>query len=184
MAAKTRNALFSTFGEATLPPINTNASPVEISEWKKMPEVANCFKKLFEKSSNEKEEELVLARIIKKVFRKKCSNVEMAFVIVICKHILNPKYPKLKLGSKTIKREVRIYLVSFITFLLKISNDIFYLLILFIFLRKNLIMKSRCYLDPKMRAKITVKMKAKVKMKMKAKAKVEVKMKKNNMYFE
>jgi hypothetical protein len=117
LAAKTRDSLFSTFGEATLPLINTNASPVEITEWKKRPEVANCFKKLFEKSSNMKEEQLILTQIIKKVFKRKYSNVEMAFVIVVCKHILNPKYPKLKLGAKAMKREVKIYLVSFMTVL-------------------------------------------------------------------
>ena len=69
---------------------------------------------------------LVLIRIISKVLSKGYSNVEIAFVVAICVNILNPKYGKLKLNSKPMKRKVKYYLVSFITFVLKINNDIFY----------------------------------------------------------
>lgn len=100
-----------------MPPINTNASPIEISEWKKKPEVENCYKKLFINSNNKEEEPLILTRIVQRVFKKKCSTNEMSFVVAVCSYVLNPKYQNLKLKEKTIKRKVKIYSVSFIIFL-------------------------------------------------------------------
>ena len=38
LASKTRESIFSTYGELTLPSININANPSEIAEWKKSPE--------------------------------------------------------------------------------------------------------------------------------------------------
>jgi len=49
LASKTRESIFATFGETNLPLINTNASSLEISKWKKKMEVSNCYKRLFEK---------------------------------------------------------------------------------------------------------------------------------------
>jgi hypothetical protein len=111
LASKTREAIFAIFGEANLPPINTNASSSEISKWKKK-EVSNCYKRLFERIDNKENSPLVLTRIIGKVLNKKSSNVEKAFVVVICMSILNPKDSKLKLSTKTMKRRVKYYLVG------------------------------------------------------------------------
>lgn len=104
--------MFTTFGEKNLPPINTNAQPSEILKWKRKPEVANCYKNLFEKMDNNEDSPLTLTRIIQRVFKKDYSDVEMAFVVVICVSILNPKYGKLKLATKTMKRKIKSYLVS------------------------------------------------------------------------
>jgi hypothetical protein len=117
LAAKTRDALFSIFGEATLPLINTNAGPTEISEWKRRREVADCYKRLTTESNSLKKEQLTtLTGIIQRVFKSEYSDVEVAFVIAVCTFILNPKCDKLKLSEKTIKRKVKVYMVSFITF--------------------------------------------------------------------
>ena len=124
LASKTRSAIFATFGDKELPTINTNASSAEISKWKKTPEVATCYKKLFERTdSNNDESPLLLTLIVQKVFKKKVSAMETVFVTVVCIDTLNPKYTKLKLSSKSMKRKVKYYLVSFIILL---YNNIFY----------------------------------------------------------
>src|SRR5205814_7647964 len=117
LASKTREAIFSIFGETNLPPINTNASSSEISRWKQKEEVSNCYKRLFEKIDNKENSPLVLTRIIGKVLHKNSSTVEMAFVVVICMGILDPKNGKLKFSSKTMKQKIKYYLVGFITYL-------------------------------------------------------------------
>ena len=117
MASKTREAIFLIFGETNLPPINTNASSSEISRWKQKEEVSNCYKRLFEKIDNKENSLLVLTRIIGKVLHKNSSTVEMAFVVVICMGILDPKNGKLKFSSKTMKQKIKYYLVGFITYL-------------------------------------------------------------------
>ena len=117
MASKTREAIFSIFGETNLPPINTNASSSEISRWKQKEEVSNCYKRLFEKIDNKENSPLVLTRIIGKVLHKNSSTVETAFVVVICMGILDPKNGKLKFSSKTMKQKIKYYLVGFITYL-------------------------------------------------------------------
>ena len=117
MASKTREAIFSIFGETNLPPINTNASSSEISRWKQKEEVSNCYKRLFEKIDNKENSPLVLTRIISKVLHKNSSTVETAFVVVICMGILDLKNGKLKFSSKTMKQKIKYYLVGFITYL-------------------------------------------------------------------
>lgn len=114
LASKTRDSIFAVFGEKNLPPINSNAKPLEISNWKKSLEVSNCYEMLFKKIDDNEKSPLVLTRIIQKVLRtKEYSNVQMAFVIVICLSILNPKYGKLKLAANAMKRRVKFYLVKF-----------------------------------------------------------------------
>lgn len=117
LASKTREAIFATFGENNLPPINTNASSSEIARWKEKEEVANSFKRLFDKMDEKENSPLVLTRIVGKVLNKKSSPIEMAFVVVICMGILDPNNGKLKFSSKTMKQKVNYYLVSFITYL-------------------------------------------------------------------
>jgi len=117
LASKTREAIFSIFGETNLPLINTNASSSEISRWKQKEEVSNCYKRLFEKIDNKENSPLVLTRIIGKVLHKNSSTVETAFVVIICMGILDPKNGKLKFSSKTMKQKIKYYLVGFITYL-------------------------------------------------------------------
>ena len=117
LASKTRKAIFLIFGETNLPLINTNASSSEISRWKQKEEVSNCYKRLFEKIDNKENSPLVLTQIIGKVLHKNSSTVEMAFVVVICMGILDPKNGKLKFSSKTMKQKIKYYLVGFITYL-------------------------------------------------------------------
>jgi hypothetical protein len=79
LSSRTREMIFSTYGEAYLPPINTNSSPAEIASWKKRSEVANSYKGLFRKMNREEGSPTTLCRIIQKVFSENSnySNVEV-----------------------------------------------------------------------------------------------------------
>jgi hypothetical protein len=104
--------IFALFGETELPPINTNSDPAVISEWKQKAEVAKCYDRLFKPFNNEENSPLLISNIIKKVLGSHNSNIEVAFVVVICINILNPKYKQIKLEKSTMKRQVMHYLVS------------------------------------------------------------------------
>lgn len=112
LAARTRDALFSLFGQADLPPINTNSDPTEISKWKQKPEVASCYEKLFKNSTDDENSLLYISCIIGKVLNPRSSIAEKAFVIVICINMLNPKHEQIKLEKRKTKRQVSRYIVS------------------------------------------------------------------------
>lgn len=107
--------MFATYGESKLPTIKTNAGPLEISNWKKMPEVKTSYDNLFNKmNNNDNKSPLMISRIIEKVFlEKQYSNAEMAYVIAICTTMLNPKQDTLHLNESIMKRKVNYYLVGF-----------------------------------------------------------------------
>lgn len=79
LSSRTREMIFSTYGETYLPPINTNSSPSEIAEWKKKPEVAKCYRALFRKMNNSEGSTSTLVRIVEKVLSENSnySNVEV-----------------------------------------------------------------------------------------------------------
>lgn len=105
--------MFQIFGEKELPIIKSNESPLEITKWKKTKEVANCYKKLFE-SLDSNTERLVLDIIIDKVLPEKTKPlVQIALIIAVCTTMLNPKYEKIQLEEKMMKRKVAHFLVSF-----------------------------------------------------------------------
>jgi len=60
LASKTREAIFALFGETALPLINTNASSLEISKWKRKKEVSSCYKRLFERIDSKENSPLIL----------------------------------------------------------------------------------------------------------------------------
>jgi hypothetical protein len=95
-----------------LPLINTNARPIDIANWKGKPEVAECFKNLFENMTEEEGSPLLLTHIIETVLNKDYSKVEMAYVILVCISLLNPNCHKLKLSSNEMKYKINVYLVS------------------------------------------------------------------------
>jgi hypothetical protein len=115
LASKTREAIFATYGELKLPPIKTNSGPSEITNWKKSPEVASCYKNLFKKMNDDTNSPRVISRIIERVFlEKEYSNTEFVYVVAICKTILDPKHDSLQLKESTMKRKVKRYLVGFV----------------------------------------------------------------------
>ena len=53
--------MFATYGESNLPTIKTNASSTEISNWKRRPEVKDCYENLFkEMNSNDENSPLII----------------------------------------------------------------------------------------------------------------------------
>jgi hypothetical protein len=113
LAAKIREAIFSTYGEVNLPLINSNAGPSEITEWKKRPEVGRCFENLFKYMDDNEDSPLVITRIVEKAFLgKEYSNPEFAYAIAICKTMLNPKYDLLQMKETILKSKVKYYLVG------------------------------------------------------------------------
>jgi hypothetical protein len=113
LATKTRESLFATFGELRLPFINSNAGPQEITTWKNSSEVADCYKNLF--VTNNTDSQSTLSLIIAKIFNcKSYSNAEFAFVVAVCKILLNPKYDTLQLKEPIMKSKVKRYMVGFV----------------------------------------------------------------------
>ena len=125
LTSKIKDALFSYFGETELPAIKSSATPVEIASWKKRKEVASCYKKLFEPSSDDISD-LVLVKIMERIFFKRedsIPNVQMAYAIAVCTTVLNPKYENIKLEKDAMKDQVTCYLVGFCKFVnCKLSN--------------------------------------------------------------
>ena len=68
LSMKVKTSIFKTF-ENKLPPINGNASSVEITDWKKNLAVSDCYKNLFKEIEGTSEKYIV--RIIKNVWPKK-----------------------------------------------------------------------------------------------------------------
>ena len=113
MATKIRDAIFATFGEVNLPLINSNASPLEITKWKKRPEVFRCFESLFKNMDENGNSPLVITRIVERAFLgKEYSNPEFAYAIAICKTMLNPKHDALQMKETILKSKVKYYLVG------------------------------------------------------------------------
>ena len=113
MATKIREAIFATFGEVNLPLINSNASPLEITKWKKRPEVSKCFENLFKKMDDNENSSLVITHIVERAFLgKEYSNPEFAYAIAICKTMLNPKHDALQMKETILKSKVKYYMVG------------------------------------------------------------------------
>jgi len=56
-----------------------------------------------------------ISRIIEKVFLgKDYSDVEFAYVVAVCKSVLNPKHNVLQLKETTMKSKVKRYMVGFV----------------------------------------------------------------------
>ena len=109
LAGRARETLFAHFGSTVLPPINNNATALEISKWKNLPEVAACYKKLF----NEKNDFAPLAKILEKVLGKDSPTNHMAFVMALYSVMLDPNSEGIHASENSMKKKMNKYLVSF-----------------------------------------------------------------------
>lgn len=116
LTSKIKEAIFSVFGEANLPPISMNASPAEINKWKRNPSIAKCYRMLPE-PINEFEDEQVtyLLRITERVFvdPKKTSDILIAYAMSVCETFLNPENEHIQVTESIIKEAFEKNLVSF-----------------------------------------------------------------------
>ena len=126
---KARDAIFVTYGELNLPSIKTNASPLEISNWKKSLEVNASYKKLFKRMNDNNNSLLTISFIIERVFlEKEYTNVELAYVVAVCETTLNPNNDSLQLNESIMTNKINHYLVGFVICYIQIN--IFYQLTL------------------------------------------------------
>ena len=102
------------FGEAQLPPINTNASLAEIQSWKKSNKLKECQVKLFA-PIKEGERTTHLTRILDKVWGpKERTSLQRAYTTAICKILLNPKIKNIQISENIVKLHMNKILVSFL----------------------------------------------------------------------
>lgn len=93
-----------------------NASPAEISRWKRNPAVKKCHDQLLEPINRFDDEELMfMVRIMEKVFinPKKASNVSIAYVMSVCDIFLDPTNEYIQITESIIKEKFEENLVSF-----------------------------------------------------------------------
>ena len=108
--------MFSVFGEAQLPPINTNASLAEIQSWKKSKKLKECQVKLFA-LIKEGEQTTHLTRILDKVWgSKEKTHLQTAYTTTICNILLNPKIEHIQISETVVKLQMKKILVSFRNF--------------------------------------------------------------------
>lgn len=121
--------------------MKSNAGPLEIAKWKRLPEVSKCYEKLFKKmDDNEENSPLIITRIVEKAFlRKDYSNTEFAYAIAICKIILNPKDDTLQMKESIIKSKVKYYLVGLFLY---VQVNIFYQLTLVFLIKRIRLIKN------------------------------------------
>lgn len=116
LTSKTKDAIFSVYGEANLPSISVNASPAEISKWKRDPAVKKCYDQLLEPINKYDDETLTfMVRIMEKVFTdpNKASNVLMAYAMSVCNIFLDPTNEHIQITESIIKEQFEENLVSF-----------------------------------------------------------------------
>lgn len=92
----------------------TNSTKLEeVSEWKKLPTVKECYKCIF-KPINENDSETYMTRIINQVWGESCEipNVHVAWAIAITQIILNPNNCYVKINEDIIKEQFEKNLVS------------------------------------------------------------------------
>jgi hypothetical protein len=118
MVQKIKSAIFSTFGEDSLPSINTNATIKEIMDWKKTKEVKNAFKLLHKKINDDGDEETPTwcNKILQKAFPNpaKKEKTLLAFAVGAIEILLDPDGGGIRVKDEIMKLKIRKYVVSFI----------------------------------------------------------------------
>src|SRR2546421_1207984 len=109
LTSKIKDAMHRVF--PTPPPVNTNSTPSEISNWKTNAEVVRCHEILFKHDSLDGSATF-MSKIIDKVWpiKKKAPKVHIAYAISVCEFILNPKNKKIQISEFPIKHKILKYL--------------------------------------------------------------------------
>jgi hypothetical protein len=96
-----------------LPTINNNASAIEIAQWKKKNQVAECYKKVFDMKNKQTP---ILLQLFEKVFAGNDDPpiVHMAFVMALYTVILDPNSQSIQVTENIMKTKMNNYMVSFI----------------------------------------------------------------------
>lgn len=121
LCGKVKTAMNEVFGN-NLPPIKTNSKLQAILNWKQLPSVKRCYKKIFDKSDfpgNPTYMEAILNKVWSPTSSSKPPEQHVAWAISIIQTILNPKNCDITIKEDTIKHLVSNNLVSIYNFTFK-----------------------------------------------------------------
>jgi hypothetical protein len=119
--AKIKSAIFSTFGEDSLPSIRNNATQKDITNWKKKKEVREAYKKLHKKINNDddndenEETPTWCNKILQKIFQNPAKEEKslLAFAVGVIETTLDPD-GNLRITDEVMRTKIRKNIVSFI----------------------------------------------------------------------
>jgi hypothetical protein len=126
LCGKVKTAMSEVFGN-NLPPIKSSSKLQVILNWKQLPSVKSCYKKIFDKSDFPGNPTYMEA-ILKKVWPStslKPPEQHVAWAISIVQTILNPKNCDLKITEDIIKYLLSNNLVSIYNFTFKNISKIY-----------------------------------------------------------
>jgi hypothetical protein len=103
-ASRIREAMFVVFGSDQLPLINTHATSVEITNWKKSDKVRACYNKL----------PSYMERILQRACgsEKQRSPAQVVFAKTLVKAMLNPKINQIRISEDFMKNKIEKYSVQ------------------------------------------------------------------------
>jgi len=110
LSVKVKTVIHEVF---SLSPINSTKFE-EVSKWKKLPAVKECYKNIFKPIDEKDPETTYMSCIIDKVWGESCDvpNVHVAWAIAITQIILNPNNCYVKITEDIIKEKCEENLVS------------------------------------------------------------------------
>ena len=116
--SKIKKSVFVVFGENELPPINLDASPAEINQWKSLQNVQRCYENLFQPIPEARDVNLTyIVLILARVWPvTPPSQTQTAYGISVCQTLLNPNEKNIKITKRVIKEKLQNNLVSFAAF--------------------------------------------------------------------
>jgi hypothetical protein len=110
---KIKESVFAVFGETLLDPINTNATPQAITDWKKSTKTKSCFKKLFKPIDANNADDTYFTRILARSWpASQPTNMQLAYTITVCQILLNDHYEKLTMSDEITKNRLNKNIVS------------------------------------------------------------------------
>ena len=115
LTSRIKEAVFSIFGEVSLPSVNMNTSSSDLSKWKS--EAAReCYKKLFEPISEDDDQVTYMSRILEKIWTDsdRASDTSIAFAISVCEELLNLDNESIQIKEEVLKYKLRKNQVCFV----------------------------------------------------------------------
>jgi hypothetical protein len=115
LTSRIKEAVFSIFGEVSLPSVNMNTSSSDLSKWKSGA-ARECYKKLFEPISEDDDQVTYMSRILEKIWMDsdRASDTSIAFAISVCEELLNPDNESIQIKEEVLKYKLRKNQVHFV----------------------------------------------------------------------
>jgi len=111
--ANIRSSIWRVFGAEKLPLLRSNTSLANIVEWKKKPEVNDCFGNLFNKNNDDIYWIMVIARTtFNEAIVPNLTHAHCAFTLAVYDIFLNPASKSIVCTEKRMKKRIECYIVS------------------------------------------------------------------------